>query len=195
MPEYDDDGNEIPEPEGDEGIRGIRQAKKAAEARADAAEAAAAEAQTAVKELAFLKAGLPEDSKTAAYFRNTYTGDLTPEAIKQAAAEAGIIPDQSTEASESIAGQSQMAQGMQGAQAPHFGSVQIGPSHAPVTVPAEDAEMYQELEAAAKRGFQGIQQMSEILRRHGHEGGSGETEPLHTGPNTVPLANQQNRII
>ena len=195
MTAYDmPEGEEGQESE-EEGIRGIRQAKKAAEARADAAEAELAEAREATKELAFLKAGLPEDSKTANYFRQTYTGDLTAEAIKQAAMDAGVIDDANPELTDALAGQAQMAQAIQGAQPPQFGQVTVGPPHAPVTVPADQAELYQQLEAAARRGPTGIQEMAQILRQAGHEVGGGEVESLHSSPNVVPLANQQNRII
>lgn len=53
--------------------------------------AEAAEAQAAKRELAFYKAGIPLDSPMSSYFIKAYDGELTPEAIKQAAQEAQLI--------------------------------------------------------------------------------------------------------
>lgn len=190
MAEYDEDGNEIES----EGIQGLRGAKKAAEARAEAAEAELATARDATKELAFLKAGL-DDSKQSTFFRTHYDGELTSEAIQAAAQEAGIVPDASQETQANVAAQAQMAAGLQGAETPNFGSVQIGPPTARITVPAEQAEMWTEYERALQSGPMGAQRGAEVLRRFGHEIGTGDTEPLNTSPNTVPLANQANRIL
>lgn len=193
MPEYDENDTEIEEEP--EGIRGIRQAKKAAEAEQERLKAELSQAQDAVKELAFLKAGLPEDSKTAAYFRSTYQGDLTAEAIKAAAIEAGIIPETSPEVTSSIQAQTQMASAMTGGQSPQYGEVQVGPDYARIAVPAEQADKWTEFEAALKSGPMGAQKAADVLRRYGDEVGVGPTDPLSTSPNTTPLANQANRII
>lgn len=53
-----------------------------------------AEAQAIQKELAFVKAGLDLNSPMAKYFVKGYDGDLTPEAIRQAAEEAQLITPQ-----------------------------------------------------------------------------------------------------
>lgn len=45
----------------------------------------------AQKKLAFVEAGVPLDSPMAKYFIKGYDGDLTPEAIKEAAMEAQLI--------------------------------------------------------------------------------------------------------
>jgi ribosomal protein L12E/L44/L45/RPP1/RPP2 len=50
-----------------------------------------AEAETAKRELAFAKAGIPMDSPIAKYFIKGYDGELTPEAIHEAATEAGLV--------------------------------------------------------------------------------------------------------
>jgi hypothetical protein len=56
-----------------------------------------AQAETAQKELAFAKAGLDLSSKMAQYFVKGYDGELTPEAIQAAAAEANLIPNANKE--------------------------------------------------------------------------------------------------
>lgn len=53
-----------------------------------------AEAQAAQKELAFVKAGIDLNSPMSKYFIKGYEGELTPEAIKQAAEEAQLIAPQ-----------------------------------------------------------------------------------------------------
>lgn len=50
-----------------------------------------AELQNQAKELAFVKAGLDMNSPMAKYFVKGYDGDLTPEAIREAAMEAQLI--------------------------------------------------------------------------------------------------------
>ena len=49
------------------------------------------EAENAKRELAFAKAGVPMGSPMAKYFVKGYDGELTPEAIRSAAAEAGLV--------------------------------------------------------------------------------------------------------
>lgn len=56
-----------------------------------------AQAEAAQKELAFAKAGLDLNSKMAQYFVKGYDGELTPEAIREAAQEANLIPNQQKE--------------------------------------------------------------------------------------------------
>jgi hypothetical protein len=50
-----------------------------------------AEAETAKRELAFVKAGLDPLQPMTKYFVKAYDGDLTPDAIRQAAVEAQLI--------------------------------------------------------------------------------------------------------
>jgi hypothetical protein len=52
--------------------------------------AAIAERDAAVRKLAFIEAGVPSTAATA-YFVKGYDGELTPEAIKAAAVEAGFV--------------------------------------------------------------------------------------------------------
>jgi hypothetical protein len=53
-----------------------------------------AEAQVTQRELAFVKAGIDPDSPQAKYFVKGYDGDLTTEAIREAAVEAQLITSQ-----------------------------------------------------------------------------------------------------
>ena len=55
-----------------------------------------AEFQTTKREMAFVKAGIDPASPQAKYFVKGYDGDLTPEAIRQAAEEAQLITPQAT---------------------------------------------------------------------------------------------------
>lgn len=60
--------------------------KEVAELRREKAEAAEAK-----RELAFAKAGIPMETPMAKYFVKGYDGELTPDAIRQAAEEAGLV--------------------------------------------------------------------------------------------------------
>lgn len=51
----------------------------------------AAAAETAQRELAFVKAGVDVNAPIAKYFVKGYDGDLSPDAIREAAAEANLI--------------------------------------------------------------------------------------------------------
>jgi hypothetical protein len=56
----------------------------------------AEDAKSAQRELAFVKAGVDLSSGMSKYFVKAYDGDLTPEAIRVAAAEANLIKPQET---------------------------------------------------------------------------------------------------
>jgi hypothetical protein len=86
----DDDGTDgqIDEPgQGDNpNIRQLRE-------KARKHDAVAAERDEARRELAFYKAGIP-DNKVAELFKKAYDGDVDPDAIRTAAAEYGLVdPD------------------------------------------------------------------------------------------------------
>jgi len=68
----------------------IRAELRKSKERARLAEQALAEAQELRRELAFTKAGIPETG-TGALLRKAYDGDTDPEAIREAAAEYGVI--------------------------------------------------------------------------------------------------------
>lgn len=61
------------------------------EKRANSADASEARAAAAERELAFAKAGIDLNDQKLSYFRKGYDGDLDPEEIRSAAAEAGFI--------------------------------------------------------------------------------------------------------
>lgn len=165
MSEYEDFDDETDQES--EGIAGLRKAKKAAEARAKEAEEAAAAGAAAQRELAALKAGLDPGDKLQGYFLNTYQGDPTPEAMKAAAIEAGVLPEIDPVAAQSANGQAQMASAVRGGETVPLGTTVVGSGAVKVEVPAEQAPMWQAFEAAAKTGnFQGA---AEILRSHGHQ--------------------------
>lgn len=50
-----------------------------------------AEAEAVKREMAFIKAGVPMDNPVAKYFVKGYDGEVSPEAIRQAAEEANLI--------------------------------------------------------------------------------------------------------
>ena len=50
-----------------------------------------AEAEALKREMAFIKAGIPTDNPMSKYFVKGYDGEVTPEAIRQAAEEANLI--------------------------------------------------------------------------------------------------------
>lgn len=84
MPE-DIDATDDPQPEQDNAvIRNLR-------AQADEGKAARAEADAARRELAFVKAGIDPDDPQQGYFVRGYQGDITADAIKTAATDAGFL--------------------------------------------------------------------------------------------------------
>lgn len=64
--------------------------------KADQATAAQAEAQTARRELAFVKAGIDTESKLGGLLFKTYEGDLTKDALQTEAKELGLFRDEET---------------------------------------------------------------------------------------------------
>jgi hypothetical protein len=68
-------------------------------------------------ELAFLKAGIP-DTPMASFFRDHYDGDTSPDAIRTAAADLGILASTSQETSDQIDAMEQMSQDAGGSQPP-----------------------------------------------------------------------------
>ena len=56
-----------------------------------------AQAETSQRELNFVKAGMDPNDPKYKYFIKGYDGELTPEAIRQAAEEASLIPSQNKE--------------------------------------------------------------------------------------------------
>ena len=84
------DSNEFIEDE-DNGLDpNIRAELRKSRERAREAESAKAELEALKRDLAFTKAGVPEDG-TGALLRKAWDGDIDPEAIRQAAEEYGIF--------------------------------------------------------------------------------------------------------
>lgn len=92
MPEQDteDDLDEQGEDEQQRTVTLARRQIRALERKAKGFDDAVTEAATLKRELAFARAGLPDDAKTG-YFTKAYDGDLTPEAIRAAAEAAGFL--------------------------------------------------------------------------------------------------------
>ena len=83
---YDDD-----QPDDDRVVTLKRDQIRALEKQAKQATEAAARAEAAERKLAFAEAGIPLNDPKLSYFIKGYDGDPTPEAIKQAAIDAGFI--------------------------------------------------------------------------------------------------------
>jgi hypothetical protein len=97
-----------------------------------------AEAQSAQRELAFVKAGIDPLAPMAKYFVKGYEGDMTPDAIRQAAVEAQLIspPDSTPSADEAQAWQrtQKIAAGSQTAQPPVDWNRRISEARSPQEV-------------------------------------------------------------
>ena len=97
---------------------------RALERQAKAADQARADAYAAQRELAFLKAGIP-DVGPAKLLVEHYDGELTVEAIRAKAVEYGIIQDQPSVSADELAAVSRMANTASGA-VPATGQPDIG---------------------------------------------------------------------
>ena len=96
MDEYDnEEQNEILDPN----IR--KQLREAERTRKEASEAMA-ELSSLKREMAFTKAGIPEHG-TGNLLRKAYDGELTPEAIRKAAEEYGILGQQTSQPANDVA--------------------------------------------------------------------------------------------
>ena len=77
----------------DSGRNPLRERMKQLEAENATLREQAASASEAARKLAFVEAGVDPSLPVAKYFMKGYDGELTPEAIRQAAIEAQIISD------------------------------------------------------------------------------------------------------
>lgn len=113
--------------------------KEAAELRKQIADAEAAK-----RELAFVKAGIDPNSPMSKYFMKGYDGELSPEAIRQAAVEAQLIsPPEATPTQVEAAGWQKIAKiaaGSQTAQPPVDWSQRLQNAESPKEVEAILAE-------------------------------------------------------
>lgn len=87
----DYDNDEIDTDEASDSPRGLRRA-------ANKSKKLESELQAAKRELAFLKAGINPDDPKMRYFVKGYEGDLSAEAVREAALEAGFLASQQKEA-------------------------------------------------------------------------------------------------
>jgi hypothetical protein len=96
---------------------------RALERKANAADQARSEAQAALRELAFLKAGIP-DTGPGKLFSKAYDGELTAEAIRQAALDYEIIIEEASVPEDELATHTRMTNTASGA-SPSSGKVDI----------------------------------------------------------------------
>lgn len=85
---YDDD---LTDDDDQQGPKGLRKHAKELEAKLAAAEAKAAQADLLAKKVAMAEAGIDLSKPMAKYFVNGYDGELSADAIKAAATEAGVL--------------------------------------------------------------------------------------------------------
>ena len=109
-----------------------------------------ADAETAKRELAFVKAGIDPNSPMSKYFMKGYDGELSPEAIRQAAVEAQLIsPPEATPTQVEAAGWQKIAKiaaGSQTAQPPVDWNQRLLNAESPREVEAILAEARQALQ-------------------------------------------------
>lgn len=188
MSEYDEIDDETEET-GDEGVRGIRKAQRATDAENKRLREELEQAQADRRELAAVKLGLDTSNKVTAKFMEHYDGDLSIEAMKAAAIEWGVLPEQEDAAAASTAGQAQMAQAFQGGEQVPLGTTTIGPGR--TEVPADQAEMWSEFESALKASGGRAEAGADVLRRYGHQmDGIVDHEPIPgaNGPSITPIS-------
>lgn len=109
-----------------------------------------AEAETAKRELAFVKAGIDPNSPMSKYFMKGYDGELDPDTIRQAAVEAQLIsPPDATPTQVEAAGWQKVAKiaaGSQTAQPPVDWNQRLANAESPREVEAILAEARQALQ-------------------------------------------------
>ena len=94
MSNFDDDYSEDEFTEQETRTNPVRARMKQLEKELQEANKRLAETAETSKKLAFIEAGVPLDSPMAKYFIKGYDGELTPEAIREAAQEAQLIAPQ-----------------------------------------------------------------------------------------------------
>jgi hypothetical protein len=142
----DFDSDEIDVEEASESPRGLRRA-------ANKSKKLEQELANAKRELAFIKAGINPDDPKMRYFIKGYEGDLTAEAVREAALEAGFLASQSNESDPQLAATGAAQQRvMQAASGVSYEGM------------SEEAALAQ-LEAAMEEG--GIEAMLDVARQYG----------------------------
>lgn len=140
--ETDDDGMDAPEETSPRGLR--RAANKSKKLEQELADAR--------RELAFTKAGINPDDPKMRYFVKGYDGDMTAEAVRQAALEAGFIASQQ--------GPDPQQQAIQASQQ----RVMTAAAGAVMEDSSEEAA-YARLEQAMEEG--GVDAMLDVARQYG----------------------------
>ena len=142
----DYDTDEVDESEASESPRGLRRA-------ANKGKKLESENQQLKRELAFFKAGIDTDDPRMKYFAKGYEGELTADAVRQAAMDAGFIQTQS-------AAQNSQNQEIASAQQ----RVLTASAGAIYEDSSEDAA-FSRLEQAMEEG--GVDAMMEVARQYG----------------------------
>jgi len=96
-------------------VRNLREANKRMKADLEAATTAAAEATGAKRELTLIRAGIDLDSPQGKLFAKAYDGDLSVEAVKEQAAEYGLMKPEVPAASPELLAQQAVGAVSQGA--------------------------------------------------------------------------------
>lgn len=139
------DENDDQQDDGNEDFKNLR-------AKAKKADTYERENVTLKRELAFVKAGVPLDDPKMSYFVRGYDGDLDPQAIKDAAVEAGFMS----------APVQQVDPAVEQAKAGQAAVVAAGAGSVPSSDPGS---VRHEMEQAYKEG--GLEGLSAVTARHG----------------------------
>lgn len=137
--------NDDQQDDGNEDFKNLR-------AKAKKADTYERENMTLKRELAFVKAGVPLDDPKMSYFVKGYDGELDPQAIKDAAVEAGFMaapvvqPDPAVEQAKA-------------------GQAAVMAASAESTPSADPNSVRYEMEQAYKEG--GLEGLSAVTARHG----------------------------
>lgn len=142
----DYDTDEVDESEASESPRGLRRA-------ANKGKKLESENQQLKRELAFFKAGIDTDDPRMKYFAKGYDGEMTAEAVRQAAMDAGFLQTQSA---------AQNAQNLEVASAQE--RVLTASAGAAYEDSSENAA-FSRLEQAMEEG--GVDAMMEVARQYG----------------------------
>jgi len=130
----DDDFDELEDDQDPEDRAGLRKQLRAASKERDQARRQLEQLQ---RDTAFLKAGVPE-TKQSAYFIKGYDGEMNPEAIRQAAVEAGFITEQSSVPADEQAAHERIADASAGANVPQPQMAQVMEKLAGIDVSGRD---------------------------------------------------------
>jgi hypothetical protein len=139
------DENDDQQDDGNEDFKNLR-------AKAKKADTYERENQTLKRELAFVKAGVPMDDPRMIYFVKGYEGELDPQAIKDAAIEAGFMAAPVEQPDPAV------AQAQSGQAAVMAASAESKPSGDPSSVRYEMEQAYKE---------NGLEGLSAVTARHG----------------------------